>query len=287
MMPAREEALAVLEIAVTVVVGLTLFSLVLGAVILVRNPDSRRGYVKTVRSIRWWMLPTAVCHVCVLVTMLGLILNTVPPLRFGWWMLLGGSGNLLLGQTGREGTGWHVLALAMPVALFALIPHLAFQEELTFRHGSEEESPRTRFRRQTLFGLAHPAFAGIPIGAGFVLIGSGLVFDCIYRSAYRRLLARTELVPVSAELYQLDYPTRPAGRYDPAAWDLHMTEFERVITENKRLRDEWFEERTVQDQQREAQIDAIRDDACAVAAAFHCCSNWIVVGVLLWWLFFQ
>lgn len=275
-----------LEIAVAVAVGLTLFSVALGGVLLVRSPDRRRGYATTLRSIKWWMWPSAFAHVCALLAALQLLLTAVAPLRVGWWMMLGGSGNILLGQTGRAGTGWHVLALVMPLALLVLIPHLAFQEELTFRYGSEDESRWERLRRQALFGLAHPAFAGIPIGAGFVLIGSGLLFDHIYRSAYQRQLARTELITVGSELRQLEFPTRPVGPYDPVAWDAHMIEFDRVITENKRLRDEWYEERTTQDEQLEAQLDAIRHDACAVAAAFHCCSNWIVVGILVFWLVF-
>lgn len=191
-----------------------------------------------------------------------------------------------LGQTGREGTGWHGLALVIPLALLALMPHLTYQEELMFRRGSDADSWPTRVRRHTLFGMAHPAFAGVPIGVGIALIGSGLLIDRIYRSAYQRLQAGTELVTISPEPAKLDYPATPVGPYDPSYWDAHFTEFDRVITENKRLREEWVEERTIQEEQREEQIDTLRQQACAVSGAFHCCSNAIIIGLLLWWLAF-
>ncbi|WP_163711518.1 hypothetical protein [Mycobacterium timonense] len=272
------------EIVVSAVIGLVVLSMVLGAVLLIRDSRSRRGYSATLMAIRWWMWPAGFANVILVVAVMSLLWIALPSLRFGWWMLLGGSGNVSLGQTGRSEAIWQAIAWAVPLGLFALMPHLAFQEELAFRYGTDMDSRWAVLRRQTIFGLAHSVFAGVPIAAGIALIGSGMLYAFVYSSTLRRSLARTELVSVRDAPVRLDYPPTPGGPYDPAAWDAHRAEFDRIVLVNRQHLDEWIEESRERAAQREKQIEDLRYGACAVAAAFHSCSNWLIVGALLFWL---
>lgn len=273
-----------LDVLVAVVVSFVVVSLVAGFVRLARDDDARRDYTATLRAIRWWMWPAALLHIVILaVIMVGLV-TAVSPLGFGWWQLLGGSGNIALGQTGRDGEWWHLLALSIPIVLAVLVPYLAIQEEFAFRYGSEDDSRLVRLRRQAAFGIAHPVIMGVPVAAGFVLVGSGLLYEFIYFRSLARRLARTELVSLTTSPVQHDYPPRPTGPYDAAAWDAHHVAFERVIEENQRLRAEWREQLEEQGEQRAAQIAELRTATCADAAALHCCTNWLIIGALIAWL---
>lgn len=272
------------SVAVVVVMGIAVLSLVRSAAFLVRRDDDRREYVTTLRAIRWWMWPLAFAHIVGLLALVWLLLTAIPPLRIGWWMLLGGSGNILLGQTDRHGGAWQVLTWGFPLALVILIPHLAILEELTFRCGSELDSRWARVRRQGLFGLGHSVLAGVPIAAGIAIIGSGLLYVAIYARAFRTQLGLVRLTEPPPRPDRLDYPSMPEGPHDPAAWDTYRSASRRVSLENKRLIDLWIIERSKQEAQREAEIEQVQIRACAVSAAFHCCTNWILVGALLTWL---
>lgn len=95
---------------VAVVVGVVLFNMALAAVLLTRSPDARHGYVRTLRSIRLWMWPAAAGYVFVLAAVVALLLDTFSPLRFGWWMVLGGRQCISSARPDvREpgGMGWH------------------------------------------------------------------------------------------------------------------------------------------------------------------------------------
>jgi hypothetical protein len=50
------------------------------------------------------------------------------------------------------------------------------------------------------------------------------------------------------------------------------------------LVDQWLEARQEQDRQRRTQIDELRTAATLKAAALHALSNWLVIGLLIWWL---
>lgn len=269
------------DVVVAVVVGLVIGVLAIGAVRLGRDADARTDYVATLRAIRWWMWPAAVVHIACIVGVVVFLLQTFPSLRLGWWMMLGGSGNIALGQTGRAGAWWNVVALAIPVSVCALVPYLAHQEEIAFRYGSELDSRWAVLRRQSVFGIGHSIVMGVPIAAGLTLIGSGVLYDAIYTRALSRYLSETDLVPITPEPHRLDYPPYPQGPYDPAVWEARYIEFTRINSENNRLRKEWTEQLTREGAEREEQIDELRRSACATAAAFHSCTNWIVIGVLM------
>lgn len=109
------------DIAVIAVISVVVLSLIAGGLLLLRSPDVRRGYLATIRAIRWWMWPVAVAHVLLILFSLNLLLTAVPVLQLGWWMLLGGSGNVALGQTGRDGSLWQFIAIAVPLAVLLQI----------------------------------------------------------------------------------------------------------------------------------------------------------------------
>lgn len=236
---------------VTAVVVAVALSLVIAAVRLARDDSVRQEYVVTVRAVRWWMLPAAVGHIAVILAVATLLLMAVPPLRVGWWMLLGGHGNIALGQTGRDGPWWHLIAMVIPLLVLVLIPYLAHQEELTFRYGSEDDSWWERLRVQMVFGLGHSLVMGVPIAAGVAIIGSGIFYQYVYLAAWSRLHARADLVAIPPSAPRVDYPSAPEGWYDPRAWEAHQEKVRRVGEQNAQLLEDWLEERAEMDVQRE------------------------------------
>ncbi|WFR71072.1 hypothetical protein P9209_17040 [Prescottella defluvii] len=65
-------------------------------------------------------------------------LTVVAPFtRFGWWVALGGTGNISLGQTGKDGMGWTMLGVAVPLGLALLVPY-----SLTMRSAYSGPVPR-------------------------------------------------------------------------------------------------------------------------------------------------
>lgn len=260
--------------AIGLMLGLTTYQ-------VIRYRDIRRGYAATLRAMRWWMVPAAICHIAVLATVIVILLQAIPPLRFGWWMALGGSGNIALGQTGRPGAWWNTVAVGVPLRLLLLLPVFADREEIVYRYGSEEDSRGVRLRRQAVFGLGHALFMGVPIAAGVALIGSGVLYQMVYLRSFKRQLAGTDLATPPVSPVRKEYPSRPAGPYDPAAWRKHHIAVESVGEENRRLLDAWFDTVKEQNGIREDQIDDIRERAATVAAALHTVTNGIIVATLI------
>lgn len=146
--------------------------------------DTRR----TLAAIRWWHLLAALATFGAVVALF-LVLVQVPGLDIGWWMLLGGTGNLLLGQTRYDGTGWRLAALAVPLAFAVAVPREALGEENAFRRGCEDWSWPKRALGCVLFGLGH-CIMGIPIAAGLALSLAGAAYMGLYLRAHRRAAAR-------------------------------------------------------------------------------------------------
>jgi hypothetical protein len=251
---------------------------------LLRDRHVRGHYLATVRAIRWWMLPMAIGHVVGVVAIMMLLLQVIPILGAGWWMLLGGSGNVALGQTGHTGGGWRIVGLVVPLWIFLLVPLLAYWEEMSFRYGSERGSNGRILRRQTVFGLGHSVVAGVPIAAGVALIGSGLLYQLVYLMSLNRRRERTDVVVRTSEPTRLAYPPTPQGPYDPRVWEAHHAEFDRVSQGNRVLLEEWFAETKQQNDEHQAQINGLRETAASTAAALHTVSNWLIVAVLIGWL---
>ncbi|MGO4202026.1 hypothetical protein AB4Z09_09755 [Rhodococcus sp. TAF43] len=268
------------DIVSVFVLALVVTSMGLTVKQLARSRARRATYLRTVRAIRWWMVPAAAMQLTVVAGTFWVLSEAVPILRFGWWSALGGSGNIALGQTDNSGFVWSALSLAIPAALVLLVPFLAHDEERTFRAGAEEWTMATRVRTQVTFGLIHLAM-GIPVAAGIALIVSGFYFERLYLVAVRgnrERIAELRNVPPPAVI---DCPPLPVGApYDPHHWDRVQAERAAVRAENTRLRLAWEDGEDEASRRARSLRAELRAPALATAAAAHAVSNWIVCALL-------
>lgn len=170
----------VLSVVVLAVVGLRLVQ----AVTISRSSHGRSLSREIWTRIRWrhlWPVP----FVLVGVLLVAIPLLMVPPLRWGWWSALGGSGNPIFGSsTTTSGTvwAWLIPLLFMPLVVLAL-PLFANAEERMFRSGAQRWSPRQRVLKVLQFGAIH-ALIGIPIAVALALSVGGAYFMAVYLHAY-------------------------------------------------------------------------------------------------------
>jgi hypothetical protein len=106
-------------------------------------------------------------------------------LNWGWWSMLGGTGNLITGQT-SSGPDWMGYApfVIVPI-LLVNIPRLAHSEEEQYRFGAETQSWQQRLWTALKFGLVHLVM-GIPVGVALALSIAGLGFLGVYLSAFKK-----------------------------------------------------------------------------------------------------
>lgn len=193
------------------------------------------------------MVPTGIADLVVVFLVLGALMVASPVLRFGWWHLLGGAGNVLLGQTNYSGVWWRVAKFALPLALLLVIPILAHGEEVAFRLGVESKSLLNRVRRLVVFGLMHPLTAGIPLAAGLARIISGAYFERVYLVAIRRLEPEIEAAGQLPSFERLPHPDPPDGPdYDPVAFARYRQAAKAVSEENQRRLNAWRDELPMQ-----------------------------------------
>ena len=170
----------VLSVVVLAVVGLRLVQ----AVTISRSSHGRSLSREVWTRIRWrhlWPVP----FVLVGVLLVAIPLLMVPPLRWGWWSALGGSGNPIFGSsTTTSGTVWAWLIPLLFMALVVLaLPLFANAEERMFRSGAQRWSPRKRVLKVLQFGAIH-ALIGIPIGVALALSVGGAYFMAVYLHTY-------------------------------------------------------------------------------------------------------
>lgn len=268
-----------LRTVAAIVIILVLAELARTAVQICRDPQHRREYSETVRALRWWMIPAGVVHLVAVGATAVLLQSLVPPLRYGWWSLIGGSGNVLIGQTSYNGTLWRLVGIVLPLTLVVLIPWLAHLEESAFRAGSENCSIPRRLRTQLSFGLIH-CVVGVPLAVGIALTISGLYYERVYLTALsrrRNAITATMDIPSPA---RVPYPAAPSGPgYDPAAWDAHMALSDDVALKNKEIVETWAVNLHVQVESATIKARALKQEAVTIAAAAHAASNWLVLFV--------
>lgn len=174
--------LDLLTVAVLAFVGTRLFS----GVRQVVRPEVRDRVLAILRGIRLRHVLLAPVALALVVTAY-VVLYEIPPLRWGWWTAIGGSGNPAVGVTdSTTGTAleWIVPAVFL-VMLLPALPLFAEREEHMFRLGAESWSAGRRIWRCLQFGLVH-AVIGIPIAAALALSIGGGYFMAMYLRAWRR-----------------------------------------------------------------------------------------------------
>jgi len=161
----------------------------------VRSSRSANGRViitQVLRRIGWrhvWPVPLVLVAVVAVAT----ALVQLPGLSWGWWSMLGGTGNPVFGSSeATTGTVWEWLVPAVFMALLLpALPLFAYAEERMFRSGAEGWSRGRRVVKVVQFGLVH-ALIGIPLGAALALSIGGAYFMRAYLRAYRRVPSRHE-----------------------------------------------------------------------------------------------
>lgn len=254
---------------------------------LVRSERLRRDYRHTVTAMRWWMVPAAVIQFSLVIALYLALVKLFPLLGWGWWRMLGNSGNVALAQTGQSGLIWKVTGFTLPILAAAVVPWLAHAEEMAFRAGAERQGIRRRLTRQVMFGLAH-AWAGIPIGACLALTGSGLYFLLVYLRAIAALGPDLEAARTVPTYERLPYPSLPAGvADDPEGLAALKAERARVRGENEERRNAWAAQLAEQISASYDRVDQLRRRAVAKSAAAHAVNNWLLILVLEVFLSYQ
>ncbi len=191
----RDAVLSVLTVAVLGWVGT---NLALGARRAVRRRSHSADLLRGVRLRHVWPVPF------VLTAVLGAfgLAWLVPPLRFGWWSLLGGDGNIVFGTTERTtGTVWEVVVpVVFVVLLLPALPLLVEAEERRFRLGAERWSTGRRALRGLQFGLLH-LVVGVPVAAALAITVAGWWFTWVYLQAFRRSGSRAAAVAESTRAH--------------------------------------------------------------------------------------
>ena len=149
--------------------------------------SSGRSVVSQVRRRFGWRHVWPVPLVLTVVVAVATALMQVPGLSWGWWSMLGGTGNPVFGESdATTGTVWEwIIPLTFMCLLIPALPLFAYAEERMFRTGAESWSRRRRLLKVLQFGMIH-AIIGIPIGAALALSLGGAYFMWVYLREYRR-----------------------------------------------------------------------------------------------------
>jgi len=151
-----------------------------------RTTHGRSIVAQVWRRFGWrhvWPVPLLLTVVVTAAT----VLMQIPGLSWGWWSMLGGSGNPVFGESDATvGTVWEwIIPLTFMCLLVPALPLFAYAEERMFRTGAESWSRQRRLVKVLQFGMIH-ALIGIPIGAALALSLGGAYFMWIYLREFRR-----------------------------------------------------------------------------------------------------
>ncbi|HEX9887967.1 MAG TPA: hypothetical protein VGA69_00695 [Nitriliruptorales bacterium] len=171
------------------------------------------------RRTRWRHLAGAAGLLIGVSTIAILLIEWVPPMRWGLGNLVGFTGNAVFvpleeaaaaaGPPPASGPDWVLIGLTTlflgPLVL--LLPWLAFVEEEVFRAGLEATTPLQEGWWALRFGLAHLVML-VPLGATLAIGAAGLVYGRVYRHAH----ARWSGEPLPAPVRRAFRPTRRSAR---------------------------------------------------------------------------
>jgi hypothetical protein len=173
-----------LTVAVLAVVGVRLFEAARTSV------EAHSKTLAVVRGLRWRHFVRAV-PIVVLIVLTAWVLIQLPVLSFGWWSMIGGEGNPVVGVTERD---YGIVSVVIPLFFIGLLivglPLLVSREEWVFRKGAERRGTANNVARSLVFGAAH-AVVGIPIGAALALSIGGLYLTGCYLEGWRDTRSQT------------------------------------------------------------------------------------------------
>ena len=177
--------LDLLTVAVLALVGVRLFEAARSSV------EARARMLAIVRGLRWRHFVRALPIVVVIVATAWVLIQ-LPVLSFGWWTMIGGEGNPVVGVTAKD---YGIVSVVIPLLFIGLLiiglPLLVAREEWVFRRGAEQRGTLANVGRSVLFGLAH-AVVGIPIGAALALSIGGLYLTWCYLERWRETRSESE-----------------------------------------------------------------------------------------------
>jgi hypothetical protein len=173
-----------LTVAVLAVVGVRLFEAARTSV------EAHSKTLAVVRGLRWRHFARSV-PIVVLIVLTAWVLIQLPVLSFGWWSMIGGEGNPVVGVTERD---YGIVSVVIPLFFIGLLivglPLLVSREEWVFRKGAERRGTANNVARSLVFGAAH-AVVGIPIGAALALSIGGLYLTGCYLEGWRDTRSQT------------------------------------------------------------------------------------------------
>lgn len=134
-----------------------------------------------------------------------LLLMPKSALRWGWWSAIGGSGNVILGQTANSvnSAASTLISIGIVVLVMSILSQAAFNEEIIFRYGDEHRPFYKRLRRSIVFGLEH-MIMGIPLGTALALTFGGLSFSAAYRWAHK-ITGSADIAVIEATLTHIAF----------------------------------------------------------------------------------
>jgi hypothetical protein len=186
--------LDLLTVAVLAVVGVRLVEAARSSV------EARDKTLSVVRGLRWRHFVRAL-GIVVLIVPTAWVLIQLPVLSFGWWSMIGGEGNPVVGVTERD---YGIVSVVVPLFFTGLLivglPLLVSREEWVFRRGAERRGTVDNVARSVLFGLAH-AVVGIPLGAALALSIGGLYLTWCYLEGWRETRSQTKALVESTRAH--------------------------------------------------------------------------------------
>lgn len=120
------------------------------------------------------------------ITIIVFLMRNIEFLGWGWWSLLGGTGNPMFGGHKDLPKPLSIpLQFFLVLLVFATMPPVVRWEEKKFRLGAQKRSFLKNLKISFYFGMIH-CVCGVPLGAGLGLTFVGLYYTAMYLWTYRK-----------------------------------------------------------------------------------------------------
>jgi hypothetical protein len=122
-------------------------------------------------------------------------------LAWGWWGMVGGSGNPAIGSNTLMSPILRIpFQFGMIIFTLLILPILADLEEDMFRKGAESWGPTKCLFKAFVFGMVH-CLMGVPIGAGIAITVSGLYYTAVYRREFNKTKSQERSLVASSSAH--------------------------------------------------------------------------------------